>query len=146
MSDGWYRISMPITINDPTRRRPPRRIPTISLWDAVKMVLNEYYCENISRALLIDKLVLMGYRKSPSIDTYRNYLHKAGYLQKTDRRGTYLVVNEIEEDLSLADVRYIAYEKNKEYKISNINYKIVMPKFEKRRNEFIKESEFSVEI
>lgn len=76
-----------------------------------------------------------------TIDSYRNYLYQAGYIEKTGR-GMYRLIKDIPIDLSLEDVKNEAYGKNdsiKEYRFwRNQSYKI------KKIKSFIKEEEFKV--
>lgn len=103
-----------------------------SLWDEIKIILNEYISEYITRSHLFDRLELVGFRRSSTIDTYRNYLTKAGFLQ-TSGRGRYLILNEIPVNLSVDDVKRMAYFKTPTRKLKWSEKPV-----------FIKEDEFNV--
>lgn len=128
----------------------------ISLWQVLKNYLNDTLqdCEKRRKDILIELrsiTVPMGASSNPSqfvfsqqndilhtntIDTYLNYLHKAGYLYKP-RRGIYGLLHEIETDLSIDDVKNQAYGK--------LSYDVVRKIIiELPREEFFKEEEFAI--
>jgi len=83
----------------------------ISVWEGVKLYFNRYSVgEHVRRRDLIEALRDHGIigNKTSTVDTYRNYLDKAGYLN-TVGRGIYLVEKRIPHDLSVADVKSEAY-------------------------------------
>ena len=90
-----------------------------NLWQDIKVYFNDNINSIINRPMLIDGLDWHG----ETVDTYRNYLTQAGYLEIVSR-GRYEVLKEIPIDLTLNDVKNEAYNKFKE--------------------EFITEEEFSV--
>jgi len=95
----------------------------ITLWQAMKNYFNYNLYSTVSRAELLthlgfigdyDDIVNKAMFNYSTIDTYRNYLTKAGYL-KIRRRGRYEVVEEIPVDLSIKDVKEEAYGERIEY-------------------------------
>lgn len=79
------------------------------LWDVVKNYYNERKDQAVRRYQMLNDLRTEGYEHQEStIDTYRNYLYKAGYLDII-RRGVYICVREIPVDLSISDVKSEAY-------------------------------------
>lgn len=95
------------------------------LWYRMIYFFNLYIGEIVNRKTLLEEMV----DHSSTIDTYRNYLNKAGYL-KTESRGMYKVIKEIPIDLSVGDCLSMAY------------YKFKQPI--KRNNEFLSKDEMTI--
>ena len=94
--------------------------PIIPLWNAMINYINAFYRyqseQIITRKKIIEKMRSFGYNINKfSIDTYRNYLYKAGYLSYVIRPngkkwlGKYKILHEIPSDLSVDDCRREAY-------------------------------------
>ncbi len=94
-------------VNNQGRRIPFRRT-RVSLWNAMIVYFTEKRHEIVRRKDMIEYLRQRGYPVNTSIDTYRNYLHQAGYL-RTIRRGQYIVENDIPLGLSVDECREQAY-------------------------------------
>lgn len=125
-----------------------QRSSNTSLWDAVKNYFIEERFEYTRQDLLSYVEYSYGHSNQNSIDTYRNYLHKAGYLE-TIRRGVYRKIKEIPVDISVDEVREEAYrdirerKNNKEFitqakRISDIMSPTL---FKKKKNEFLTKDE-----
>lgn len=135
----------------------------LTLWEAIKSFFNSHFNENIKRKELLNYLKENFYNNRKrwgeykssftTVDTYRNYLYKAGYLIKI-KIGVYRLTREIPYGLTLKQVIYEAYHAKKEYKY-NIYGEFVRtsettahlyrkaPIFKKKK-EFIKEEDFKV--
>jgi hypothetical protein len=114
----------------------------ISLWQILKNYLNDNLqdCEKRRKDILIELRDITVWSLIDShtntIDTYLNYLHKAGYLYKP-RRGIYGLIHEIETDLSIDDVKNQAYGK--------LSYDVIRKIIiELPREDFFKEEEFAI--
>lgn len=93
----------------------------------------------ISRKELIWHLRTHGYKRETTIDCYRNYLHKAGYLN-TVARGKYVMRRKIPSNLPI--------ELCKEQAYGSITKK-VQKEYDKqykpfKRNDFIKKDEMTI--
>ena len=85
--------------------------PRYPLWQAVINYFNECYNDGRTptRKNMLQRLREHGFSGSiNSIDSYRNYLHQAGYIG-TIRRGIYSIDDLIPSDLSVDDCRSHAY-------------------------------------
>lgn len=101
----------------------PTQMP--SIWQAMKSYINAFYkykteLKTISRQQIIKHLEERGYtgeggRKHWTVDTYRNWLYKAGYLSYMKRLngkkwlGHYIIEHQIPSELTLTDLRNEAY-------------------------------------
>jgi len=110
--------------------------PMTSLWDAVKNFFTEENQNDLGYHTRIDLIKylkdrgFLGYINS--MDTYRNYLYKAGYI-RTVRRGVYDLENEIPTDLSISDVKNEAYGDKDEITLSGLI---------KKERDFLSEDDF----
>lgn len=124
-----------------------RRIPNLCLWLAVKTFFNYNINKpSISRSDLLDELSVARFGSS-TIDTYRNYLHKAGYLQ-TIGRGLYRVIKEIPIDISIIEIKEEAYGKKHEGRImfgDDFNeWWTATKKYKRKQNDFISKEEMTI--
>lgn len=96
-----------INENDITDNEPKQ----ISLWDCVKNFFNNNANKYVTRRELMKYIRNNGHTifSSSTIDTYRNYLCKAGYLS-TIIRGNYRLQKKIPANLTLTDVKIQAYK------------------------------------
>lgn len=78
-----------------------------TLWDAVKLFFSQED-DVYSRQSMLMYLKNKGFKTTSSMDTYKNYLHKAGYLRPIGR-GLYKREKDIPCDLSISDVKSEAY-------------------------------------
>jgi hypothetical protein len=112
-SGKWYFESKEDVVGVTIDMNPTWTVqPMTSLWDAVKNFFVEENQNDLgyhTRKDLINYLTNKGFiHFQNSMDTYRNYLYKAGYI-RTVRRGVYDIENEIPTDLSISDVKTEAY-------------------------------------
>lgn len=134
----------------------------MTLWNMIKMFCNNNIGLLIRRKDLINFLRSHGYdigNKYSTVDMYRNYLFKAGYLVRV-RYGIYMIDKEVPMYLSVDDVRQSIYTEGKNY-IINIDFpkrkKYILKKFKEKNDiwttknmkkekeyEFITEEEFKV--
>lgn len=131
-----------------------------TLWEQVKEFFNRDIGDLFTRQELLMYLRENGHRRNiSSVDTYRNYLHKAGYLE-TLRRGVYKLVKEIPVDLSVQDVRSEAYNEfhipiARDYRIKTHKFiDVIKPKFGNKnsnqmapimkKKEFLSEDDFKI--
>jgi hypothetical protein len=75
-----------------------------TLWDAIKNFFNDNLDRPVSRQRLLDHLA----DNKSTIDTYRNYLEKAGYMERITR-GLYKMIRPIPYDLTVPEVKEEAY-------------------------------------
>lgn len=117
--------------------------PMTSLWDAVKNFFVEANQNDLgyhTRIDLINYLTNRGFTHfQNSMDTYRNYLYKAGYI-RTVRRGVYDLENEIPTDLSISDVKNEAYGDKDEITLSGLK-ELIIPSIKKERD-FLSKDDF----
>lgn len=137
----------------------------IPLWQSLKTYLNESLHNNEKkrkdilleleqRISIISPFISYGRFQDhrfqiSTVDTYLNYLHKAGYLYKP-RYGTYGLAKEIESDLSVSDVKNVAY--GEIFKFDDEDTEIGGFKFDKStrtikyvpKKEFFKKEEFAI--
>lgn len=93
-----------------------RRFTVTTLWNTMKNFFNNNLYETVTRTDLLNHLFGNGFdiqvRKArngaSTIDTYRNYLEKAGYMRRIGR-GIYRIIDTIPEDLSIRDAKTEAY-------------------------------------
>ena len=126
---------------------PPRKI----LWEDVKSYFSQGTDWVYSRQGLINHLKNRNHRINSSMDTYRNYLHKAGYL-RTITRGIYQLKHEIPVDLSVDNVKREAYGDRtnnpiaKDYRMKSHRFidiqKPMAPVMKKK--EFLSEDDFKI--
>lgn len=131
-------------------RQEPR---PVTLWDTVKSFFNEKLEEGVT---IVDREQLISYVRdmgdfrravesarwgSSSIDTYRNYLDKAGYLRRI-RNGVYEIIEQIPSYLTIEYAKEKAYTQSKKKK-GRIGWSKGSTK-KKKSFSFIKENEFSV--
>jgi hypothetical protein len=135
------------------------RKPT--LWKSMKEFINGFNIgDTITRSELLDYLSSTGFYDSAvskarwgtsTIDTYRNYLEKAGYLRKL-RYGIYKVVEEIPNALTIPEIKEKAYSGYGSYlgalwgsDIWTTSTKYPSKKYKRKKdNGFILEDEFKV--
>jgi hypothetical protein len=126
-------------------RERARTRPTI--WQVIKNFFNSSPFN--TRLELREELRINGFNENniTSMDTYRNYLDKAGYL-RTVRRGAYETIKEIPIDLSIQSCRNEAYGNRNPFPIlmgmdENIIFgKPLKLKINRRRRKVKKEKEF----
>lgn len=102
-------------------RRQNRRFnirQKLTLWDTMIYFFNNHLSETVTRQQLLTHLYGNGFNRGTTIDTYRRYLEKAGYMRKISR-GKYLIVESIPIYLSINDAKQQAYGQiNRENRIS----------------------------
>jgi hypothetical protein len=108
-------------------------------WECIITFCNEHYRDLITRVDLINYMKLTTDLGVNSIDTYRNYLTKAGFLTIVGR-GLYNVEKEIPLNYSVKDCLKEAYREK---------YAIEYPWFkwyynENKKEEFISEKEMKL--
>jgi len=119
-----------------------------TLWDEIKTFFNNNFNEVVTRKQLSNYLKEIGYNGSYfTMDTYRNYLKKAKYLQ-TIKRGRYKCIKKIPIDLSTNDVKSEAYGKITENVFYNNNTTTTSTDdiiwSTKEKNEFLSEDEMEI--
>lgn len=97
----------------------------------------------ISRKQLIWHLKAYGYTRETTIDCYRNYLHRAGYLN-TVARGKYIVEKRIPSHLPIELCKEQAYGNVKQKIIAQVPFGDDLKDFKHKPNDFIKESEMEI--
>jgi len=135
----------------------------MSKWDITKIFLNNNLGKVVTRKDIIEfvepllnhRLLVMcrnkRFIKTSSIDTYRNYLYKAGYLEYIKRPngkkwlGRYRVIKTIPTDLSVDDVRIEAYKipMNRKLFTPILNREMYIGD-EKQKEEFITKEEMKL--
>lgn len=135
----WWRNQNKILWNK-FRWTEGRPIMHISLWQTLINLLNRYEGKEVCRQEILEELRGMNFASSRNIntiDTYRNYLCKAGFLS-TNGRGRYTITEVIPVDLSIEDCREIAYSTPAIMTWANIT------RDNKKKNEFFSEKEFKI--
>jgi len=74
-----------------------------TLWDHLKIYFNERQNTICTRHDILDHFYNFSFSTS-TIDIYRNYLEKAGYMEKVGR-GKYKVIKHIDEHLTIRDCK-----------------------------------------
>jgi len=119
-------------------RERARTRPTI--WQVIKNFFNSSPFN--TRLELREELRINGFNENniTSMDTYRNYLDKAGYL-RTVRRGAYETIKEIPIDLSIQSCRNEAYGDKPKF----VWKKLKMAKWNREeKKEFFTKGEFEI--
>jgi hypothetical protein len=111
-----FRITMPVVEQTRLPRYRPRgRVP---LFDYMRNYFNDRIGREVYRDQLMDFFVGNGYNEN-TVDTYRSYFTRAGYLMIVDR-GEYHILKEIPHGMILADLRWEADRKNKKLPIKKM--------------------------
>lgn len=129
-----YRMTLPIILQNGLRFRAEQA----PLFDYMRNYFNRFVGREIYRRQMMMDIIGAGYKNKNTIDTYRSYFTGAGYLMIIDR-GYYHVLKEIPHGMMLADLRWEASRKRKEWEENKVTRKMYVKKME-----FIKENEFNV--
>jgi len=130
----------------------------INTWQVLKVYLNSYLMtgqEKSRKDILTDIGIFLSGNNAfetrrlntHTVDTYLNYLHKAGYLYKP-KRGVYGLTTEIEIDLSIDDVKNMAYGRIVDFEVGHYFYddvsKTIHEEPQHKEEDFFKEEEFVI--
>jgi hypothetical protein len=120
-----------------------------TLWEGVKAFFNNNFGRLIRRQDMLNYISLnIGHASPHTIDTYRNYLYRAGYL-KRHGFGRYCLIRNIPQDLTIGQVINEAYGNGRKdnkaaYYTSDSIWTVYSAAPSIKKEEFIKEEEFKV--